>query len=46
MNMQDAKKEKKLESIGSPEQNHFAHFAMRYTVLQNSLDALGINEDA
>ena len=32
MNPQDPKYEQKLKSIASPEQNYFAHFAMRYPV--------------
>ena len=32
MNPQDPKYQQKLKSIASPEQNYFAHFAMRYPV--------------
>ena len=34
MNPQDPKYQQKLKSIASPEQNYFAHFAMRYPVLE------------
>ena len=37
MNPQDSKYQQKLKSIASPEQNYFAHFAMRYPVLENNL---------
>ena len=34
MNPQDPKYQQKLKSIALPEQNYFAHFAMRYPVLE------------
>ena len=34
MNPQDPKYQEKLKSIAAPEQNYFAHFAMRYPVVQ------------
>ena len=33
MNPQDPKYQEKLKSIAAPEQNYFAHFAMRYPVV-------------
>ena len=35
MNPQDPKYLQILKSIASPEQNYFAHFAMRYPVAQD-----------
>ena len=40
MNPQDPKYQQKLKSMASPEQNYFAHFAMRYPVHTRNKEAL------